>query len=165
MFYTDVEAVEGLCVFSMSRYSLSKTTKQRSGKLCKDVVMNVGDELSPKEWSFVCGDMDCEGTTFKHPRETLRQNGVVKYVEYSFERLRATLQQNKMWRAGLVDHGDSSCALPRETLQQNKILSFDVVDFGNHSLGIPVKLHKKTKLISENLPLCLDERPCKSTTF
>ena len=32
----DVEAVEGLCVVSMSRYFLSKTTKQRSGKLCKD---------------------------------------------------------------------------------------------------------------------------------
>ena len=114
---------------------------------------------------FVCGDMDCEGTTFKHPRETLRQNGVVKYVEYSFERLRAILQKNKMWRAGVVDHGDSSCALPCETFKQNNILSFDVVDFENHSLGIPVTLHNRTKLISENLPLCLDERPCNSTTF
>ena len=114
---------------------------------------------------FICGDMDCEGTTFEHARETRRQNGVMKHVEYSFERLRATLQQNKMFRAGVVDHGDSSCTLPRETLQQKKILSFDVVDFENHSLDIPVKLHNRSKLIPENLPLCLDQRPCNSTTF
>ena len=78
--------------------------------------MNVGEELLPKWLISSVAPWIAKANPFLC--ETLRPNGVVQHVESSIQHLRATLEQNICFRAGDVDHGDYSCALPRATLHK-----------------------------------------------